>query len=411
MAVRAMIAASDTELLVLASRNLYSVDVAGTPLRIGSIATDGNAYMALNRAGQVGIVSEGFFFGYKNKVLSAVTDADAGAPTSIAFLDGYFGMTQPDGRWNITAADNVFSVDPLDFAAAESNPDGATRIATQGREFVVFGPKSMEFWADTPSGQTVDFPFTRSTARDIGILAPNSVATVDQVLHWIAHDGTVRRLFGYRADRISTHAVERSISQEAVPSLIRGTSWSRNGHNFLCLSGEKFTWVYDATTKFWHERQSQNRDRWKIATCIDFAGKIVVGDAFEDTLYSMAPEYDDEVTDPLVMTVQTPAVHAYPNLLRFDAVMIDAIPGVGINSGATQDDSPELMIASSRDAGFTWSPERRVAVGGMGKRATRVETRRLGQSGEDGYVFKVSMSAKVVKGITGMAARIQKVEV
>jgi hypothetical protein len=117
----------------------------------------------------------------------------------------------------------------------------------------------------------------------------------------------------------------------------------------------------------------------------------------------------DEAGSPLIVTVQPPAVHAWPNPLRFFALHIDVIPGAGLNSTETYLANPSIMVTHSNDGGETWSSERHAVIGPLGKRKIRVKLNRLGRSKEDGKVFKISCSAAVMRGFVGMAVETQKV--
>ncbi len=121
------------------------------------------------------------------------------------------------------------------------------------------------------------------------------------------------------------------------------------------------------------------------------------------------PKPSITVGDPIVATIQTPQVHAYPHKLRFNALYVDAIPGVGLNTTDPHNDDPKIILDYSEDGGHTWSAERQISVGTLGQRKKRVVARRLGMSKEDGRTFRLRMSADVVKGVTGLAVDIDKV--
>jgi hypothetical protein len=64
---------------------------------------------------------------------------------------------------------------------------------------------------------------------------------------------------------------------------------------------------------------------------------------------------------------------------------------------------PKVMVSWSEDGGETFSTERQLRIGEQGKRVIRVRTHRLGIAPQDGRVFKISISAKVRRGLYGMA--------
>ena|SRR5688572_4782154 len=58
-------------------------------------------------------------------------------------------------------------------------------------------------------------------------------------------------------------------------------------------------------------------------------------------------------------------------------IEFDCNKGVGID-GSGQGEDPVIMVRFSKDGGKTWSNERRVTVGEIGRFAHRARTRRLG---------------------------------
>jgi hypothetical protein len=419
--VRAMLNLNDDTLYVVAGRVLYRVSTAGVATPVGGFETDGHVFMARNRRStpHIGIVSDGLYYIISNNVLSQINDSDLPAPNSITSIDGYFVLTIEDGRFFITSIDDGTAIDGLDFAAAEANPDGLMVAGTRGRELVLFGPRSIEFHTNTGNA---DFPFERVQAINIGCWTAGSMcettfiregSAADTII-WAGTDAQgayagVMMLEGYGGAKISSHAVDRDIVAEPDKDDIRAYTWSSGGHTFYCITGTTFTWTYDTVTGFWHERESYGLDRWRISAATTFNGKNIVGDYASGILYEMRADLCSEAGRPLVMTVQPPAVHAWPHPMRFYNLFVDTIPGVGLNTTDTHNASPMLMVSHSNDGGKTWSSERTAEVGAIGNFKKRVKFSRFGKSREDGKVFRFSCSADVFKGITGMAVVAKKV--
>lgn len=394
------------KLYVVSGRQVYAVDAAGSYRVIGGIATDGPVYMARNRRdpAQIGIVSDGLYFliDTGNNVFTHVSDADLPASSSIACLDGYFIFPGYGDKWFISALNDGSQIDALDFASAESNPDRIVRCETRETELVLFGERTIEWWKNTGAE---DFPFGRVTSKEVGCLSAGSVCKIDETLAWIAHDGTVRLMDGYSARRISTHAIERDIAA-VTASTIRGMSWWEDGHTFYAITSDDWTWVYDLVTGLWHERESYGLNRWRVSMISRLGSELIAGDYDTGALYKMARTYQDEAGQPLVMTVQTPPVMAYPYRLQFSELYVDVIPGAGLNTTTEPNANPKLMLQFSDDGGVNWSNERMMSVGRLGNTKARIKALRLGVSREDGRMFKLSMSAAVVRGLTGAAVTI-----
>lgn len=406
--VRAMLAVG-AYLYVVAGRLLFRCDSNGTATVIGGIPTNGAVYMTRNRAepiAQIGIVSDGLYYVCTGPTLVQIEDADLPPASSIAALDGYFILPGFGGKWFITQTpDDALQIDALDFAKAESSPDAIVRAFSRETELILFGEDSVEWWQDTGGAE---FPFARVQTARIGCLAAQSVERVDRTVAWVAHDGTVRLMEGYGGKRISTHAVERDIADDASRAAIAGTSWTEAGHVFYAISGSSRTWVYDLTSGLWHQRKSYGSDRWRCSHVVEFAGKLITGDATAGTLYEMHRDTADEAGDALVTEIVTPIAHASPNRLQIDRVLLDFIPGKGLVPGSSSTDEPQIMLAMSRDGGETFGPSRLCAIGAAGNRLMRASERRWGVVGQQGAAFRVSVSAAVARGFLAAHLEAQK---
>lgn len=402
--IRAALAV-ENYLYVVAGRLLYRVDNAGASTLIGAIATDGPVYMGRNRANptQIGIVSAGQFWVLTGLTLTLNADLDLPAASSFAVLDGYGVLPGYGNQFYITDTDNFTSIDALDFASAESSPDAIMRVAVRENEVVFFGADTVEWWRNT--GET--FPFGRITAKRIGCLSAGSVTRFAQTLAWVATDEDdnifVAVMNGYDGQRISTHAVERTIRDDANRSSITATSWGEDGHTFLAISGTDWTWVYDKATGLWHERQSYGSSKWRCNLVVAFAGKLIACDASEAKLYEMHREYTDEAGNPLVVEIISPTHHVFPDRMQLDRVFIRAVVGQGAVPGDDSTTDPQLSIQISRDGGATYSTERLISMGTGGQREKEITLSRFGRASRLGYTFKLSSSAAVARGFLDAA--------
>ena len=401
----------DGSLYVINGHTLYKVDPDGSSTVLGGIASNGVVYMDRNRRTnpQIGIVADTNFYVYDTGTGSYVhvTGPDANfLPICITVLDGYGILPLENGTWYRTDIDDMTTIDPLAFAKAESNPDRNVRCASREGEAVFFGERSSEFWADTG---TETIAFTRSQAIELGCLrgGGGSVSKVDRTLVWVAHDGTVRMLQGYSGNRISNHYIERLISQ-VDPTELRSTSWWSDGHTFYCLHSDSWSVVYDMKEGQWHERTSDEGSRWRVQIVARMGNDLIACDATTNDLYTMSHDIYTDGDSELVMTVQTPPIHAAPYRLQFDAAYVDIAPGVGLATGASQDVDPSMMVSWSDNGGLTWSNERQVSLGRQGDSLRRAVVRRLGVSSVNGRTFKFSISAAVAKAIMGLAVDANK---
>jgi hypothetical protein len=393
--IRAMLDLDGT-LYVVSGRNVYQRTSAGVVTNLGSIGgvtTSGMVTMARNRAGtpQIGIVVDNLYYVISGGVLSAVTTNVRTDIVSCAVLDGFMVLFSSEGHFRLSTADDATAFDALDQARAEAEPDTGIINLTRNRDMLFFSSNSIEVWQNT--GDV--FPFTRSAVIARGTIAGPSVQKIGEQVFFVAENKEVHVLNGYTPQKISNHDVERSIAAESEPDKISALVWEDGGHALYELSGEGFTWIYDATTGSWSEAKSAGLNRSRAAVHVGYGGKHIFGDYALGKLYERAKGIYSENGDEIVWTIELPVAHNTPNKLVHHAIYVDLLTGTGDDSQVQPNDNPEIMLDYSDDGRQTWGAQRLIRVGKKGATKTRVTTRRLGQSKSQGRVYRLSGSASV----------------
>lgn len=394
-------------LYVVSGRAVFKVDQNGASTFIGGFSGDDPVYMSRNQKSpdpQIMLASNGKRAIIENDVLSQITDPDLEPPNSVVFMNQRFITTTASGRFQWSELSEGNDWDALDFATAEFDADGLNRALVRRSELLLFGPKTIEPWYAPTTGLSVFAPAGSVVER--GCLNGATVATLEERPFFVADDETVRVLEGYSAIRVSSHGVERSIRDTSSQAEMAAFGYAKDGHSFYVLVGTDFTWIYDATTGFWHERQSYDLNRWRAQVYAKFAGLHIVTDDENGLLYSIDNTVFDENGDYLIMRAEVP-VHAFPRKVRVDDLRIDTIPGEGRNSPDIHDSDPKAIIDVSRDGGKSFAGTRHYPMGKVGEYKRQVRANRFGSSNEDGFVFGVSVSAGVARGITAMSADLK----
>jgi hypothetical protein len=353
---------------------LFKVDSGGMATAIGGFPGSGPVFMARNRKAspQIALVCDGLRYLCQDDVLTSIADTDLPAANSVTSIAGYFVWSIADGRYFISSIDEGSTIDALDFAEAEANPDGLQVAYARGREVAFFGDRSVEFHAHTGAAA---FPFEEipgTTIQNLGLMCRHSVKDLNDVVHFVASDGTVRLLDAYQPLRISTHDVEKAIDQIADKDSITATAYAIRGHQFYNLSCPSWTWTYDGLTRLWHERQSYGETRWRGEVFVDINGTRVAGDFETGALYRVDPDTYTEAGTHLVWKLVSAPLHSYPSRLLVNSLFLDTIPGVGLNSTDEHNSDPKVMVRVSKDGGDSWSNEREASVGAIGAKNTRV---------------------------------------
>ena len=127
-------------------------------------------------------------------------------------------------------------------------------------------------------------------------------------------------------------------------------------------------------------------------------------------MYEVDHDTYTDADQSLVLTLRTSPMHAYPNRLCVNRLFVDFIPGTGLVSLDEHEADPLVMMRYSDDNGFTWSNQRTATIGAVDKRQRRVVFNRCGETKEDGRIWELSMSAPVIRGLTGAAVDVDLLE-
>lgn len=330
---------------------------------------------------------------YDETTLTQITDVDFANGAQCCSVDGYILFRKPNsGQFFGSDLNNALSYDALNFATAEGFPDDLNGIAADHRQVILGGDQSIEIWYNA---EVSGFPFQRDPNGylEIGVIAGNSMARCDNSIFWLASDLTVRRLDGLTPTRVSQHGVEQAIASYTTVSDAYGFSFTYGGHLFYVLTfpTDGHTWVYDATTNEWHERESYGLTRWKVCSVAVCYGKVFCQDYVTGNIgyfdFNTYTEFDDiqrmELTFPSVYTDGERHFH--------NSLQIRAETGVGTISG--QGSNPQMTLEVSDDGGRTWDTLPTKSLGAIGDRKKLVIWDRLGYA--DDRVYRVSISDPV----------------
>ncbi len=338
------------------------------------------------------------------------------AATWVVFLDGYFIFNKAGTNQFFVSGYNKLTFNPLDFASAEGDPDKIIAFMTNYRDLWIFNEKTIEVFIRSSNP---DFPFERASSGFIekGCLAPNSVAKLEGFIVWLGRDSfgqaMVYAATGLNPQRISTHAVEQAIQKYANPKAARAYTYQSGGHLFYVLNFAEATWVYDGSTKMWHERAYTNagnleRHRGEVVAFSPDLDLHLVGDYANGNIYKFSDSYYTDDMNPITRLRSFPHVSSDRKRLFFHSLEIDMETGVGLN-GAVLGSDPQVMLQWSDDGGHTWSDETWTSaggqVGGIGDFKKRVIWRRLGKSRD--RVFRIAITDPVSVTLLGAELDIQ----
>ena len=398
---------------ILSGSTLWRTDSSGvsTPCMGDLIPTTGAATL-INNGTQIGLlVVPDWFVVVGTAITKVVSGGPAAGFSSVAYIGGYavLAVNDTSGQFYITAPLDFATIDALDFATAESSPDGLLSVLVDHREAWLFGAESIEPWTLTGASP---FPFepVQGALLERGCGAALSPAKLDNSLVWLGNDRIVYRADGYTPVRISTHAVE-DILRVGTVSDAYGMTYSQGGHDFyvLTLPSLNRTLVYDAATSIWHERQSGTALTpaiWAPLCIFPAFGKTLVG-LQAGRVAELDLDTFDDLGDPIRSVIVGVPLYAEGKSAICHEMELECELGVGINTG--QGSAPEVMMRFSKDGTGTWSNERRASLGPMGVRRKRAKWNRNGHFRE--FVPEFSVSDPVKRAFYGIRAVVEELAV
>ena len=387
---------------VVCGSYVKTVNAAGAVVALGEISTaTGNVSMSDN--GLQVIIVDGTADGYlvEGGVLTAISDGDFPASSTVTFQDGYFIVTETaSGRIWVSGLYDGDSWDALDYATAEARPDDVVTVKSSSRELWVLGKESTEVYYN--SGDA-DFPFERLPGAflELGIGAQDSLAKGDLSLWWLTDQVELVRSKGYSAQKVSTETVEYQWSLYERIDDAKGFFYTEAGHKFyqITFPTANKTWVYDVATGFLHERKSYQAavtppGRHRANCHVWFDNKNIVGDYENGKLYELDM---DTFTDNGQMIRRVRAAQSISEErlnIFYHRFEVEFEAGVGMVVGAGV--NPQAVLDWSDDGAKTWSNELWADIGRIGEYQARVKWNRLGRARSRVFRVVISDPVKVV---------------
>ena len=337
-------------------------------------------------------------YGLNWSVLPSTDGAFTGG-TNVDIVDNFFVYNNPGTQQ--FGASAVLS--PISAAASFSSKDGApddlVTLIVDHREIYLLGETSSEVWVDQG---TSPFPFQRipGTSTQHGIVAPFSMARLGNSFAYLSKNnrGTAQivQMNGYVPQRISTHAVENSLTNQTITDAVAWT-YQLEGHEVYVISfpSIQLTWCYDVASGMWHKWLYTNNlgqyERCRGNCAAVFQGYVLVGDYSNGKIYHLDKNvYTDDGQN--VKRLRR-APHLVSDFQRqyFEELQIQFQPGVGLVTGTGE--NPQAMLRWSNDGGSTWSNEYWTSIGRIGRYLNRAIWRRLGMARD--RIFEVVVTDPV----------------
>jgi len=329
----------------------------------------------------------------------------------VAFIEGWLIFNNTQTRVFFTTAPVPYTVSFAGafYALKDSSTDNLVTLHEHNRELWLIGERTTEVWFNQGGA---NFAFSRlpGVSPQIGCSAKFSITRMATSLVWLARneqgENFVVATNQYSWERISTHAIEHAITSYPYVADAIGYAYEEEGHMFYVLTfpTADATWVFDATTKMWHQRGSWDATagiyhRHRSNCFMNMQDVRLVGDYQTGQIHQMSRQVYTDAGNILRCQRRTPHVWSRENRARvfMAAIQVEFTPGVGLQTG--QGSSPQAMMRWSNDGGFSWGNEHWVSIGLAGQTRNRATWRRLGRARD--RVFELNFTDPVPRDIVG----------
>jgi len=240
----------------VAGSNLWNVSANNS---MGDIGNDGGMVEFAATYFGLYVLSAGQIYYTDGVTRTPIASPDNRLFVSIDTLNSYIIALCADGRWYWIEPASV-TIDPLNFATAESSPDGGVAIRRLVDEAWFFGASTVEPWQATGDA---DAPFQRASGRvyDRGCLSRDTVRRFDNGIIWVGDDGIVYRTSNV-PQAVSTNGIEERIARRS--GALSAFQFDTNGHKFYALKiPGQGDFAYDAREQGWTQLASPNNTAWR----------------------------------------------------------------------------------------------------------------------------------------------------
>ncbi len=268
---------------VVLGPNLYSVNGAGqVSSSLGTLGTiSGRVSMNDNGIQSAGIGGNqliiidgvtGYIYNISTGNFSNISGGGfPSLPNHVTFIDGYF-VVSALGNMSFFVS-NLYdgtTWNPLATSPVSASPDPIQTLFQLHQQLWIIKKHTSEIWYDTGTPTSIGSPFSRISGAviDFGTSAPWSWARGDNSFFGLATQRSnesgenigVVEIQGYTPVVISPTAITYQIGKIPYLDDSFGYCYSAEGHSFYVITFPygNATFVYDSTTRMWHERSTYN---------------------------------------------------------------------------------------------------------------------------------------------------------
>ncbi len=364
---------------VINGSTLYKELSSGARTSLGTVAGTDRAIFA-DDGTNLYFIANSTIYKWNGTALSTITQSVVTNPSSIDYLNRKFIITGDSGLFATSDAGDGDTYNALNFAEAETRPDGLRRCYVFNQLAYMLGTSTTEPWYDSGLGNP---PLERQNTAlvNVGLAGKHAVCNTDQFMYWLGDDRKIYQCVGSAARPVNTAGVSTLIESFSTVSDCIASSFVLGGQDFVMLKfpTAKVTLVYSEQNKYFVELSAGTgleRKQWYGNSVSQCYGKNLVTDYRNGNTYELdLATYTDNGDSTLHIVVPRtftgkdigiPGRQITATSIRFNMQV-----GVGLTTG--QGSNPQMMCQFSHEGGEVWQAQQLVNIDVQGSYANPVE--------------------------------------
>lgn len=360
-----------SELYKVTDNTLYKISNVGVATSLGTIAGSNRCIFA-NDGTNLIITTGSTGYQLTGTTLTTISDTDFQGGNSVTYLNQQMIYDGNGGQFQVSDVGDPDSLQPNNFATAESSPDGTIRVFAFRERVYIFGEKSVETWYNSGTGNP---PFARVNGgtMNVGLAAVHSVDATDDYCYFLGDDKRVYRFSSHQPQNITSIAVSHQFDlmtdvSDAIGGIVR-----IEGQSFYVLTfptGNK-TFAFNEQSNTWFNLSTgADEQRYIGNSYTEVYGKRLIADKVSGGVFELDLDtYTDNGEVKIQERVFGPingnalGVDGERGLMSWIDIVMQM--GVGIITG--QGENPKLMVSASFDGGKTFCNPGDILLGRMGE--------------------------------------------
>ena len=353
---------------------LVRVDPTGLYTAIGTIP--GNAPCTFADNGSIMVICPGGG-AYSTDGTGVSTLSYDFNPQAVTYINNQFVFTGPAGAYYV-ANPGTTTVNVLNTATAESDPDSLTAPFVFNQLLYLFSENSIEPWQNTGTGNPPFERVSEAIIENVGTLSPHGIVATDSAIYFIGTDALPYRVQSFQAEPIGTPGVHHAFRGYTITDVRAFTATFENQKFIVFVFPKsKKCWAFSESVQQWFELDYNNEESLYLGVNCHYVynkwlvQSISTGQVFEFDFDTFTNNGNPIVRERVLQVIAGDTFGKHGYSLRMSRMRFSIESGTG--QGGGQGVNPKMMIVPSYDGGQTWGKEVWIDVGRGGEFSEVVE--------------------------------------